>query len=267
MRVDIHCHLLPGVDDGAKDLDQALAMVRLAVADGISDIICTPHHFNGVYHNDASVIRQQCQTLQQAIDAAGLPLTIHRGAENHLVPELHHALRQGEAMTLADQGQHVLVELPVMTIPHGTDQLLKALLADGLTPIIAHPERNDGLRQQPNQLAEWVSWGCLSQVTAQSLTGRFGPAVKAASKRLVGMGIVHCIASDAHRDRRRVPELSEGYQQLARWFGTPAADCLTDEVPAALLKGHAIETAQVAEALSVGRSAGWRRWGMFRDLF
>lgn len=257
MRVDIHCHLLPGIDDGAKDLDQALAMVGLAVADGITDIICTPHHFNGVYHNEAHAIRQHCQALQTAIEAAGLSLQVHPGAENHIVPELPQALQRGEAMTLGDLGRHVLVELPVMTIPHGTDRVLKALLADGLIPIIVHPERNDALRTQPQTLADWVGWGCLSQVTAQSLTGQFGPQVQAAGKRMISLGAVHCIASDAHRDRRRIPALSPAHAQLSRWFGQPLADCLTDHVPAQLLQGQAIDTERVIDALGMSKSTGW----------
>lgn len=252
MRVDLHCHLLPNIDDGAKDQDQALAMVRLALADGITDIVCTPHHLNGVYMNDAQSIKGHCQVLQQAIDAAGLGLRLHPGAENHLVPELPKALAEGSALTLADQGRHVLVELPVMSIPLGTDKVLKSILSQGLTPIIVHPERNDALRRSPEMLGRWVQWGCLGQVTAQSLTGQFGPQVQQAAKAMVAQGIIHCLASDAHRDRRRIPVLSEGHAQLKTWFGQAVADRLTDEVPQKLLAGRLVEGDCVLDLMAEG---------------
>ena len=254
MRVDLHCHLLPAIDDGAKDQDQALAMVRLALADGITDIVCTPHHLNGVYMNDAQSIRSHCRALQQAIEAAGLGLRLHPGAENHLVPELPKALEEGSALTLADQGRHVLVELPVMSIPLGTDQVLKSILSQGLTPIIVHPERNDALRRSPETLGRWVQWGCLGQVTAQSLTGQFGPQVQQASKAMVAKGIIHCLASDAHRDRRRIPILSEGHEQLERWFGAPLAALLTDEVPQKLLAGRSVEADCAMDLIAEGKN-------------
>lgn len=252
MRVDLHCHLLPGIDDGAQDLEQALAMVELAVADGTTDVVCTPHHLNGVYTNDAASVRTRCHALQRAIDRAGLALRVHPGAEHHLVPELPAALADGSALTLADRGRHAMVELPVLTVPVGADALLQAVLAQGLTPIIVHPERNDTLRRHPEILTRWVGWGCLGQVTAQSLTGEFGPAVRQAAHAMVGRGCIHCIGSDAHRDRRRVPVLSRGRAELATCFGEEVAGLLTDDIPARLLAGRPIDGRAVTDAVGGG---------------
>lgn len=258
MRVDLHCHLLPGVDDGAKTLDQALSMARIAVADGITDIIATPHHLNGVYQNPASSILTACQTLQAALDDENIPLTVHPGAENHLVPELLSGLRDGSVMTLGHRGRYLLVELPVMTIPVGTEQFLQAFLKQGLIPIIAHPERNDALRRDPKRLAQWVAFGVLAQVTAQSLTGQFGAEVKRAAQTMVEQGTIHCVASDAHRDKRRIPVLSEAHQTLSKTIGKDAAHYLVDEAPKALLLGQALDLADHADALRLGATVSAR---------
>ena len=265
MRVDLHCHLLPAVDDGAKHLDQALAMAKIAIEDGITDIICTPHHLNGVYQNNASSILSACHQLQGALDDQQLPLTVHPGAENHLVPELLDGLRAGSVMTMAHRGRYLLVELPVMSIPMGTEQVLKSLLKQGLTPIIAHPERNDALRLDPTRLGEWVDWGVLGQVTAQSLTGQFGPLVQQAAWHMTEQGWIHCVASDAHRDKRRIPIISPAHQAISERLGLEFANWLVDAVPRAVLLGQAVDRVdhddQITKAQShYTRRPWWRRW-------
>ena len=254
MRVDCHCHLLPAIDDGARDHAQAMSMVAMAVADGTTDVVCTPHHLNGVFVNDAPSVKARCRALQQAIDESGLALRLHPGAENHLVPELPRALEDGRALTLADRGRHVLIELPALTVPLGTDQMLKVILAQGLTPIIVHPERNNALRRSPEPLQRWVQWGCLGQLTAQSLTGEFGPPVQRVAKAMVAQGVIHCVASDAHCDRRRPPILSEAHAEIKRCFGAPMASLLADEVPQALLAGRSVEARCALAVLAEGHS-------------
>lgn len=260
MPIDLHCHILPAIDDGAKSVDQALAMARLAEADGTTDMVCTPHHLNGLYVNTAAEIRRHTQALQQALNAAGLVLRLHAGAEHHLVPELPQALREGSAITLADGGRFVLVELPVHDIPLGAETLLAQIMALGLTPIIAHPERNAGLRAEPQRLLSWVEMGCLGQITAQSCTGEFGEPVQQASRHMLASGGIQLIASDAHRDRRRVPVLSEGWAQVESWIGAAAAQLINEVFPAAVLAGEQPDLDALVAALPASRGRWFSRW-------
>ena len=156
MLTDLHCHMLPGIDDGSREMEQSLAMARIAVADGISTTVVTPHHLNGVYSNPAQRIRSGIEQLNEALQKAGIGLNILPGRELHLTPELPAELDRGTALTIANQGKAALVELPVHTVPMGAEHLLEQLLAMGLTPVIAHPERNSELRRTPQRLGEWV---------------------------------------------------------------------------------------------------------------
>jgi protein-tyrosine phosphatase len=262
---DLHSHMLPGVDDGAKDLDQAINMARQAVADGIAVSILTPHHLNGVYRNGAEEIRDRCSAFDAALKERGIHLVVRPGAECHLVPELPAALAAGSAMTLADRGKVILVELPVHTVPRGATEILEEILGLGLQPIIAHPERNTELARQPARLAEWNEMGCLGQVTAQSCTGRFGAAVQAAAREMVRLGLIHFIASDAHRDQRRIPELVPGRLAVERWTSPEVGELLTETFPNAVVEGRPVEAQRLVAALS-SRRPYWVRWfGMGRS--
>lgn len=262
MSTDIHCHILPGIDDGAKDLEQSLAMARIAVADGIQTIFATPHHLNGVYRNPAAAVRDAVQRLQRALDAEQIELRVLPGAENHLVPELVEALAADTALTMGDFGRAVLVELPVHTIPLGSEDLLEQILALGLVPIIAHPERNSALAQRPERLAEWVAMGCLAQVTAQSCSGQFGPAVQSVARHMVTRGLIHFLASDAHRDRRRIPQTSPGRAQVAAWTSPAVADLIGAEFPSLLGRGEVPDTGALLDILPDSRHRPW--WRVFQ---
>lgn len=257
--VDLHGHLLPGIDDGAKDLEQALNMARLAVVDGIAISVVTPHHLNGVYRNPAREVREHCARFRAQLFEHGIPLDVRPGAECHLVPELPAALAEGTALTVADRKRSVLVELPFHTVPLGASSILEEILSMGLQPVIAHPERNRELISDPEQLAEWVEMGCLAQVTAQSCTGRFGPQVQEAARRMVGDGLIHVIASDAHRDSRRIPELTPARELIARWVSPEAAKLLTEDFPRALVDGQSVDAARLRDALPP-RRGGFVSW-------
>ncbi len=258
--IDLHGHLLPGIDDGARDMDQALAMARMAVKDGISVSVLTPHHLNGVYDNPAAKIREQVDQFRAKLDAEGIELEVWPGAECHLVPELPAALADGSAMTVADRRRAVLVELPVHTIPMGATAILDDIRALGLTPIIVHPERNTALRQDPERLAEWVAMGCLAQVTAQSCTGRFGESVRKTAHWMVTQGLIHLVASDAHRDRRRIPQIKPGRAAISEWTNDEVGRLLSEEFPRALVAGRNIDIRRLDEALARARPASlWQR--------
>ncbi|MFO7763699.1 MAG: CpsB/CapC family capsule biosynthesis tyrosine phosphatase [Wenzhouxiangellaceae bacterium] len=259
MLTDLHCHMLPGIDDGSRQMEQSLAMARIAVADGISTTVVTPHHLNGVYSNPARQIRAGIEALNEALERAGIGLNILPGSELHLTPELPAELDQGTALTIANQGKAALVELPVHTVPMGAEHLLEQIIAMGLTPLIAHPERNSELRRSPERLGEWVEMGCLGQVTVQSCTGRFGEAVQRAARTMVQRGCIHVAASDAHRDRRRVPQLTPAREPLAQWAGEEVARLLIEVYPTDLAAGRQPDLALLREALPPPPAEPWWR--------
>jgi protein-tyrosine phosphatase len=262
--IDCHIHILPGIDDGAHTFDTALDMARAAWAGGTRQIICTPHHLNGVYANPAGLIRSLIADMRQRLSETEIPIRIHPGAELHLVPELPSRLLDGTAMTYNDLGKAALVELPKSTVPVGADTILEQLLYRGITPVIAHPERNLVLSRRPDQLIEWIDWGCRVQLTAQSCSGDFGERLQRLSRRWLELGWVHLIASDAHRPTGRSPDtLADGRAAVAEWLGEEAAVLLTQENPQRLLTG---EELVALEPRATPRSGTFRpRWlGFFR---
>ena len=259
MYADLHCHLLPGIDDGAKDLEQSLAMAKLAVADGIRTVVATPHHLNGVYSNPAQEVLSAVAELREALLAEGIPLKILPGTELHLVPEAPEELNAGRALTVANQKKAVLVELPVHTVPLGSIHILEQLLAQGLQPIVAHPERNSQLREHPEMLEEWIEMGCLGQITAQSCTGQFGPQIQESAKAMIEFGYIHVVASDAHRDRRRIPRISEAQVQIERWTNATLARLICIEFPHQIIDGKQPNVDRLLEALPPPQKQWWRR--------
>ena len=259
--IDCHIHLLPGIDDGAHDLETALKMARIAVDSGVTAVICTPHHFNGVYDNPVGRIRRAVARLAEGLGEAGIPLSLYPGAELHLVPELPGAVEQAAALTYNDRRQAVLVELPTTTIPLGAEIVLEQLLYREVTPVIAHPERNAVLAHNPEILGDWVMLGCKVQLTAQSCSGDFGGKMQGVCRRWLERGWVHLIASDAHRPTGRSPDkLAKGRDAVTAWLGDAAAEVLTLTNPQRLLDGEPLLDFP-REGLAVALPAGtrWRR--------
>ncbi|EGV20616.1 tyrosine-protein phosphatase [Thiocapsa marina] len=257
--IDCHCHILPGIDDGAHTLEAALDMARAASTSGIEELVCTPHHLNGVYDNPADAIRQASANLQKCLLEVGIPLRVYPGSELHLVPELPRQLLDGAAMTYNDLGKAALIELPKATIPMGAETILEQLLYRGVTPVIAHPERNLRLARRPEQLAEWIARGCKAQLTAQSCSGDFGERMQRLCRRWLESGWVHLIASDAHRAAGRSPDtLAAGRASVAEWLGEEAATLLTCENPRRLLNGE--DLVSLAPRADPRTAPARRRW-------
>lgn len=260
--IDCHCHILPGIDDGAKTPAMALAMARVAAAAGTRRMFCTPHHLNGVFDNPRAAILEAVTALREQLAEADIPLTLYPGSELHLVPELPAQLLDGEALTYNDHGKAALVELPKSTVPVGTDTILEQLLYRGITPIIAHPERNSALARHPDRVGEWVDWGCKLQLTAQSCSGDFGQGRQALCRRWSERGWVHLIASDAHRSEGRSPDtLAAGRAAIAEWLDENAAELLTAGNPQKLLAGEDLIAPEPVQFEEPPR----RRWfGLFK---
>jgi protein-tyrosine phosphatase len=231
--IDLHNHLLPGIDDGAPDLETSLALARIAVDDGITHMVCTPHIHPGRYENTPRIIADALAAFREGLSQAGVPLRTACASEVRIGPELL-APDVGERVPFLGEwdGRPVLLlELPHEAVPVGSDKLTRYLLDRGILPLIAHPERNKGLMQQPSRLRPFLQQGCLLQVTAGSLNGRFGERAQALAEELLANGQITILATDAHNLRYRPPLLREGYEAAAAIVGDAAAEQLVLENP------------------------------------
>ena len=232
--IDLHSHILPGIDDGAKSLDVSLEMARLAVADGIHTMACTPHIYPGLYLNDAQGITHARDALQLELDAQGINLRLVTGADVHLVPDLLAGLRGGQVPTL-NGSRYVLLEPSHHVAPPRFEESVFHLVAAGYTPVITHPERLTWIETHYEVFVRMIGQGAWMQVTAGALTGMFGPRAKYWGEKFIGEGHTHLLATDAHSNRRRVPCLSEGLAVAQRLLGPAEAARLVLERPQAIL--------------------------------
>jgi len=238
--IDLHNHLLPGIDDGAPDLDTALALARIAVADGITHLVCTPHIHPGRYDNTPATIQAAQQQFVAGLKAAGIPLQVATAAEVRFGAELMQGIANGSIPFLGQwQGKQVLLlEFPHGEIPFAAERMTDWLLQRGILPMIAHPERNKGIMRAPSRLKPFIEQGCLLQVTAGSVAGSFGPAAQAIAHDLLKQGLVTILASDAHNIDYRPPILTEGLQQAAELVGEAKAEALVRQIPWQIAQVH-----------------------------
>ncbi len=233
--IDLHCHLLPGLDDGARDLEEAVAMATMAVADGIRGVVATPHYFRGGYMPQTAAVAAAAEELRAALGKAGVKLRLYCGMEAYLAPELASMAVAGEVLTLGESGRYLLVELPFAEVPIHAGYSLGRLLGKGFVPVLAHPERTAGLKVEV--LRDWVEQGALVQLNAGSLGGVFGRSVKRFAWEILRAGLGHCVASDAHSARARLPRLSPARKLVAQVGGEEAAELLFAVNPALVVKG------------------------------
>ena len=235
--IDVHCHILPGLDDGPKTMEGSLQMCAIAQADGVQTIVATPHMLNGLYKVKREDILAGVQELNQACGKQDIDITILPGADIRVDHELGQLLTAGKVMTVADAGQHLMIELPEETVPAELQGLLFELQLMGTTPVISHPERNYAIQQNLGLLRKLVEAGNLTQITAGSLTGKFGQLVQQCSRKIVQAGLAHLLASDAHGSKRRRPELSDAHKVLEELVGTEEAKQMTHTRAALMVKG------------------------------
>jgi protein-tyrosine phosphatase len=221
--IDLHSHMLPGIDDGAADLSIALEMARMQIDQGVTIVACTPHILPGVYHNEGPQIRQAVANLQRAIDDAGLKLQLKPGADNHIAPDFAQQLRSGRLLSLGDT-RYVLVEPPHNLPPARLDDQLFGILVADFVPIITHPERLGWVDDKYDLIKRMADSGVWMQVTAGSLTGRFGNRPKYWAERMMCEGIAHILASDSHNITARPPDLAAGRRAAERLVGAAEAD-------------------------------------------
>ena len=237
--IDLHCHILHGLDDGPDSLDESLAMARRAVEDGVRAIVATPHTLNGIYINRVSEVTSRVTALQEILSENRIELQIYVGGDVHLCPHMLDRIDSGDAVTINDAKKFILLELPSQSIPEGVMEEVFSLKLNGITPIITHPERNSIIQHDPDIMHELVCMGALGQVTAMSLTGDFGEYTRQSSETLLKHRLVHVISSDAHSSVDRPPVLSQAVEQAAEILGDyEEAKRMVTEVPATILSGE-----------------------------
>ena len=238
--IDIHNHLLPGIDDGAPDVDAALALARVAVADGITHMVCTPHIHPGRHDNTPDTIRAALRVLGGALREHGIPLRVAAAAEVRFDIDIIDAVRERRLPYLGRwQGKKVvLLEFPHGHLPFGAEKLTQWLIAHDIVPLIAHPERNKTVLQHPARLKPLLQQGCLLQVTASAVCGGFGAACQQLAHRLLDAGVVTVLASDAHNLAHRPPVLSAGLEHAAALVGHAMARRLVEHNPWDIAQSH-----------------------------
>jgi protein-tyrosine phosphatase len=219
--IDLHCHILPNVDDGPKELAESVEMARQAVEQGIKTIIATPHHRNEKYENHGQTIFGQVEEFSRVLKSENIDLTVLPGQETRIFGEMVEGLESGEILPL-NQGKYVFVELPSGHVPRYTGQLLFDIQLKGFIPVIVHPERNQEIIENPEVLYQLVKKGALTQVTASSVSGHFGKTIKKFSLQLIEANLTHFVASDAHNTSSRGFKMVEAYDVIAKNFGIEA---------------------------------------------
>lgn len=236
--IDLHCHILPGLDDGPSTLDEAVEMCRIASKDGITTIVATPHFRPGRYEYPYKVFLEALTSLRSAISQANIDLSILPGADVTITPELGAHLSAQPHLTINGGGRYFLAEFPHDGVPPRWDQFLIGIMAKGLIPIITHPERNGWFLSRPGALEPIVLAGGLVQITADSVIGANGEVLRACAATLMERGLAHIIATDAHSSRMRRPILSTAVDAAAAIVGRERAERMVNDVPRLVIEGR-----------------------------
>lgn len=217
--IDIHSHILPGIDDGAETMADSLQMAREAVKQGIQAIIATPHHQNGHFNNERKDILRYVSNLNERLQQEDIPLTVLPGQETRINGDMLDELNN-EVLLPLNETKYLFVEFPFGSVPRYAKQMLFDIQVAGCTPIIVHPERNRAIAEDPSLLYDFIRTGALSQITAASLTGELGKSIQKLSHQLIDANLSHFLASDAHNTTTRGFVLKEAFDELRDQHGT-----------------------------------------------
>ncbi len=251
--VDIHCHMLPGIDDGAADWQESLEMARMAVSDGTQTVIVTPHQLGNFAHNQGDDIRRLVKQMQDVLREQGIPLEVMPGADVRIEDGMLEKLASGEVLSLGDLGGHVLLELP-HELYFPLEGILDALSRQGLIGILSHPERNRGILRDCEILGPLVDAGCLMQVTAGSLMGTFGSSSQQLSECMLSEGLVHFISTDAHGMKSRRPLMRRAFDRVAELTDQQTAIDLCSIYPGLVARKQRVP----AGRRTIKKRGGWK---------
>lgn len=253
--IDIHCHLLPELDDGAESLDETLEMCRMALADGTTTIVATPHQQDGVYQTPVAAIVAGVRSVRAELKKANLHLQIVPGADVRIEVDTGEKIIKGEILSINNTKRYFLLEFPSHSIPLNIDRLIFNLLLKNITPVLTHPERIAEVQENPNRVYELVEMGVLSQVTAMSITGGFGERAKKCAHTLLKHHLVHIIASDAHSTHSRPPILSDAVKVVSRMLDEETAQHMVTTIPAQIIRGEPVSI--FAQPIKIERKRFW----------
>lgn len=264
--IDLHSHILPGIDDGARSLDISLEMARIAVADGTTVMACTPHIYPGLYMNDSPTIHQERDKLQAALNEHGIPLQLVVGADAHLVPELLSGLQSGRVPTLHGS-RYFLLEPSHHVAPPQLEESVFHIMAAGYVPIVTHPERLVWIEQHYDKFVTLAQRGAWMQLTAGAIVGKFGKRARYWSERMLSEGLVHLVASDAHTVSMRSPTMSDARPVVEKHVGPEEAQAIFQHRAQAVLDNLPPEhippvpgLAQLAQTATPSPMPWWQRW-------
>lgn len=222
--VDLHCHLLPGLDDGSKNMETSLRLAKEAVENGVTHALLTPHHLNGRYVNHKSDVIEATKQFQSVLNDHQISLTVFPGQEVRINGRLLDALDHDDILFADEGNRYLMLEFPDNSVPHYTGQMIFQLQQRGITPVIVHPERNTAIMDHPELLTDLLKKGCLSQITASSYVGTFGKKVADFSDKLISHGHGYVFASDAHDLPGRKYEMYQAFEKLGQEFGQELVD-------------------------------------------
>ncbi|MFB9974865.1 tyrosine protein phosphatase [Allobacillus sp. SKP2-8] len=225
--IDLHSHILFGVDDGAQTIEDSVAMAQAAVTEGISVIYATPHHLTTRYENERDIVLPKVDELNAEFNRLGIDLVVKPGQELRIHGDLLGGLQDGTSIPLGDTN-YLLIEFPANHVPRYTERVLFDIQSEGYKPIIVHPERNSDLIQKPDKLLDLVQIGALTQVTAASVAGKFGKKIKQFSMQLIESNLTHFVASDAHNTTTRGLCVQEAYAEIEKEFGYGISEMLKE---------------------------------------
>jgi protein-tyrosine phosphatase len=236
--VDIHSHILPQVDDGARSMDESVQMCQLSALDGVGVMVATPHAHDDVHTtHDPAFLQSKVDELNAQLNGK---LKVALGCELRFTHDvIRHVCIDRSAPTIAG-GPYVLVEFPHQIVPVGSERVLFELMSNQVKPIIAHPERNLALMAEPERFYHLIELGVLGQVDAGSITGQFGKSVQKAARVMLEHGLIHFIASDCHNTRNRLPGMSAAVRAVAEIIGDEYAMLMAEDNPAAVIEGKPI---------------------------
>ncbi|HEX5415379.1 MAG TPA: CpsB/CapC family capsule biosynthesis tyrosine phosphatase [Chloroflexota bacterium] len=254
--IDLHCHILPGVDDGAETLADALAIGQMAYADGIRGIVATPHRRLDAFAAAPDVAAKLLDDVRSVARESGLALDLYLGGEAYIAPDLADQVRSGLALTI-NGGRYLLLEWPLREYPRFSEEIVFDLQVRGIVPIIAHAERYRFVQQDLARLAGFVERGALVQITAASLFSTINRGMRRTAEELLTRGLAHVIASDSHNVGRRPPILSRARERASELVGPARAGAMVTDAPRQIVENRPVE---LPEVVLQARRSFWQFW-------
>lgn len=242
--IDLHCHILPLLDDGPSSISESVQMARKAASDGIIHIVATPHTNNGRFSNSPAMIQNSILAFKKELHKTGVTIEISPGAEASVTPNIIELCQTNQVSSI-NNSRYILVELPNALLLNSIKEFFFAMRINGYIPIIAHPERYSYFMKKPELLIDFVRMGALCQLTAQSINGFFGNVIQSVSEKMLTAGLIHIIASDAHSCDGRSPQLSQAVERAGRILGNyNVAEEMVNHIPLAIIENRSLELEQ-----------------------